>query len=59
VIPPGFGNSDVAIGEFRLIFAYIRSLPVTGDIMPAPVPPDRAPETSYVNTESVMPKAPF
>lgn len=44
--------------ELNSIFAYIRSLPVTGDIMPAPVPPAREPTTPYLNLEPVMPKGP-
>ncbi len=42
--------------ELRSIYAYIRSLPVTGDTMPAPVPPDKDPATPWLNLEPVMPK---
>ncbi len=44
--------------ELRSIHAYIRSLPVKGDTMPMPVPPDKEPATPYLNLAPVMPPAP-
>ncbi len=43
--------------ELKSLYLYIRSLPVTGEFMPAPVPPDRDPVTPWLNLEPVMPKA--
>jgi mono/diheme cytochrome c family protein len=42
--------------ELRSIHAFIASLPVTGEIMPAPVPPDKEPATPFINAMPVMPK---
>ena len=42
--------------ELRSIHAYIRSLPVKGDIMPAPVPADEDPATPWLNLAPVMPQ---
>lgn len=42
--------------ELRSIHTYIRSLPVKGDAMPMPVPPDKDPPTPWLNLEPVMPK---
>jgi mono/diheme cytochrome c family protein len=41
--------------DLRAIHAYIRSLEVTGGVMPAPVPPDRTPDTPWLNLQPVMP----
>jgi len=43
--------------ELRSIHRYIRSLPVTGEVMPMPVPPDRDPSTPWVPLVPVMPAA--
>jgi mono/diheme cytochrome c family protein len=43
--------------ELRSLHAYIRSLPVTGETMPAPVTPDKEPLTPYLNLAPVMPAA--
>lgn len=43
--------------DLRAIHAYIRSLEVTGEVMPPPVPPDQTPATPYLNLEPVMPAA--
>jgi len=42
--------------ELRAIHAYIRSLPLKGDVMPPPVPPDRTPTTPWLNLQPVMPE---
>lgn len=41
--------------ELLSIHAYVRSLPVTGEATPPPVPPDREPATPYFRMEPVMP----
>jgi len=41
--------------ELLSVYAYIRSLPVTGEIMPAPVPPDQTPSTPWLNLAPVGP----
>ena len=43
--------------DLRSVFRYIRSLPVTGEVMPQYVPPDREPATAYVEMVPQMPKA--
>lgn len=42
--------------ELRSIHAYIRSLPVKGDVMPPPVPPDQEPSTPWLNLTPVIPR---
>ena len=42
--------------DLTALHAYIRSLPVTGEVMPAPVPPDRDPSTPWLLMEPVMPQ---
>ena len=42
--------------ELRSIHAFIRSLPVKGDVMPPPVPPDQEPSTPWLNLTPVMPQ---
>jgi len=42
--------------ELRSIHAYIRSLPMNGETMPAPVPPVKEPATPWLNLEPVMPR---
>ena len=41
--------------DLRAVHAYIRSLPVTGEAMPAPLPPDKEPATPWLNLAPVMP----
>lgn len=41
--------------ELRSVHAYIRSLPVTGESTPAPVPPAEEPKSPYLNLAPVMP----
>lgn len=43
--------------DLKALFAYIRSLPVTGEKMPAAVPPGVEPGTPYFSLEPVMPKS--
>lgn len=42
-------------GDLQAIHAYIRSLEVSGDVMPAPVPPDQTPVTPWLNLQPVLP----
>ena len=41
--------------DLRAVHAYVSSLEVKGDFMPAPVPPHKEPITPYLNLEPVMP----
>lgn len=41
--------------DLRAIHAYIRSLEVSGEVMPVPVPPDRTPATPWLNLQPVLP----
>ena len=43
--------------ELTSVYAYIRSLPVIGEVMPAPVPPDQTPATPWLHMAPVMPAA--
>ena len=42
--------------DLRSVFRYIRSLPITGEKMPAYVPPGQEPATAYVELVPQMPK---
>jgi hypothetical protein len=42
--------------ELRSVHAYIRSLPVTGESTPAPVPPAEEPKSPYLNLAPVVPQ---
>jgi hypothetical protein len=43
--------------DLKAIYAYIRSLPVTGEVMPAALPPGQMPTTPWLVMEPVMPGA--
>jgi len=43
--------------DLRAVFAYIKSLPVTGDFMPTYVPPGEPVKTPYLSMVPVMPKS--
>ncbi|MDB6132171.1 MAG: fdhC [Verrucomicrobiales bacterium] len=45
-------------GDLTALHAYIRSLPVTGSVMPPALPPGTAPATPYMVMEPVMPGPP-
>jgi mono/diheme cytochrome c family protein len=57
VLPPmpWMGVNQLSSGDVRAIYRYIRSLGVSGEAMPLPVPPDQEPATPYISLEPTMP----
>lgn len=52
---PWAGLHAMTDDELRSIHAYVRSLPVAGEAVPPPVPPDQEPKTPWLNLTPVLP----